>query len=204
MVEKTPTQDLVERAQAGDKAAFDELVVRHAGRVRASIGAQVQPKSGLSLDPDEILQETFLRAFQSIGRFRWRGEDSFCLWLCGIARNVLLKQVREARRSRLLESPEYVPARGASPSTIMRRNERMDRLADAIAELPAHYREVLRLSRLDGLKVKEIAARTGRSAFSVRHLLARAILELRRRFGDTESLHLPDRSLRMEGDEDDA
>ncbi|MBN1419388.1 MAG: sigma-70 region 4 domain-containing protein, partial [Planctomycetes bacterium] len=60
------------------------------------------------------------------------------------------------------------------------------------------YREAIRLARIEGLKVKEIAERLGKSPGAVKHLLARGLKELRRRFGETESFHLPDRNLRME------
>lgn len=54
---------------------------------------------------------------------------------------------------------------------------------------------MIRLARIDGLKVAEIARRMGRSPGAIHQLLARAMDELKRRFGDTESLSLPERIL---------
>jgi RNA polymerase sigma-70 factor (ECF subfamily) len=152
------------------------------------------------LCPEEILQETFVRALGAIERFEWQGADSFDLWLRGIARNVLLKAASQSRRTRVLKLPEQVPASSASPSKAIRRDERFDRLERALAQLSAEYREVLRLARLEGLKVSEIAVRMNRSENAVRLLLARAAMKLRKTFGDTESLHLPDRTFNEEGD----
>ena len=148
---------------------------------------------------DEVVQETFILAFEAIDRFEWKGEASFLAWLSRIARNVSIDRAKDSRRSRYLELPDRLPARGASPSRIMRRGERLDRLEKAIADLPADYREVIRLSQLDGLKVKEIARRMNRSEYAVKHLMARALCRLRESFGDTESLSLPDRPLQVEG-----
>jgi RNA polymerase sigma-70 factor (ECF subfamily) len=184
---------LAERAQAGDKAALGDLFQTYRERLEAGIEVELQSRGLGCVDAEEILQETFLQAVESVGRFRWKGGDSFYLWICGIARNLVSRATKKHLRARTIQLPEQVPATGAPPSKLLRRQERFDRLEEAFALLPPDYREVLRLARLEGLKVREIARRMGRSENAVRHLMARAVLELRRRFGDTESLGLPDR-----------
>ena len=200
MVEQQPIARLVERAQAGDREAFDNLVEHYQERVRGVIQHRMQTQR--HVDVDEILQETFVRAFESLSRFQWQGEKSFYLWLCGIARNVVLKATERAQSARRLESPEDVASPAKSPSRIMRRDERFDRLEEALTDLSPEYREVIKLSRLDGLKISEIAARLGRTEYAIRHLIARAILQLRKTLGETESLHLPDRTFRMDEESD--
>ena len=148
---------------------------------------------------DEVVQETFVLAFEAIARFEWNGEVAFLGWLSRIARNVAIDRAKDARRRRYLELPDRLEADGASPSRAMRRGERFERLERAIAGLPPDYREAIRLSQLERLKVKEIALRMSRSEFAVKHLLARAVRKLRESFGDTDSLHLPDRPLDVEG-----
>jgi len=54
------------------------------------------------------------------------------------------------------------------------------------------------MSRIDGLKIREIAARTDRSVDAVKQLILRGLRSLKRHFGDTESLHLPDRTFDSE------
>ena len=81
---------------------------------------------------------------------------------------------------------------------MLRRNERFDRLQESIDNLSAEYREVIVLARIEGLRIKEIAQRMNRSPDAVKKLLRRGLKKLRDGFGETESLHLPDRSLKTE------
>ncbi|HAK96178.1 MAG TPA: hypothetical protein DCM87_14590, partial [Planctomycetes bacterium] len=83
----------------------------------------------------------------------------------------------------------------ASPSRAARREERFDRLEGALARLPEEHRQVIRLARIEGLPIAEIAVRMNRSAAAVSMLLSRALKRLREGFGDTESMSLPDRML---------
>ena len=96
-------------------------------------------------------------ALESIRRFQWKSEAFFYSWLSRIARNVFIDHSKEARRNRYLELPDQLPAKTSSPSRGLRREERLDRLEDAITQLPPDYRDVLRFSQLQGLKVREIA-----------------------------------------------
>ena len=198
MVESSPLQLLAERAIAGDRNAFDELVRHCEGRLRTSIERQLDGNRQAH-EVDEILQETFALAFEALGRFEWRGDASFSAWLARISRNVLIDRAKDSRRSRYLELPDQVDASDVSPSRRLRRGERFDRLEEAIRQLPPDYREVIRLSQDERLKVREIALQMERSEYAVKHLLARALRKLRETFGDTESLHLPERPLRWEG-----
>ena len=65
--------------------------------------------------------------------------------------------------------------------------------------LKADYRQMILLCRIEGLSIRETAQRMHRSPNAVKKLLARALKELKDRFGDTESLSLPPRSLPLEG-----
>ena len=198
MIEDSRVQTLIERAQGGDRSAFDELVRAYEGRLRTVVHRQLG-RGGAESDVDEVVQETFVLAFGAIERFRWRGEGGFFSWIARIARNVVIDQAKHSRRSAHLQLPDRLPADGPSPSQALRRDERFSRLECAIGELPPDYREVLRLSVLERLQVKEIARRMNRSEYAVKHLMARATRKLRASFGDTESLHLPDRPLDLEG-----
>ena len=202
MTEDSLIQHLVERAQGGSREAFDILVEefqpRLARQVRARLGAGVRSR----LEPEDVLQETFTRAFQSISTFRWQGESALYAWFAGIAEHVIwtASQKKSPARLTLKGAP---PAEAVSPSKHLRRKERFERLEDAIRDLSPDERTALTLSRFAGLKVGAIAARMGRSPKAVYKLLARAVLRLKESFGDTESLHLPHRALKAE-EEDDA
>ena len=161
----------------------------------------VDPKLRDNLAVEELVQETFVIAFQSIEKFEWRGEGSLVAWLGGIARNVVYTAVRKARKKRPLEIVRDIAAGDPSPSKVVRRGERFDRLKTAFRDLSEDYREVLTLARIEGLPVSEISKRMGRSPEAIRQLLSRAIKQLRKSFGDTESLHLPDRRFMEEVDD---
>lgn len=193
------TQALVESARNGNRRAFDDLVGRFRVRLRSSVEGWSRFQLGPALDVEEILQETLVAAFQSLPRFEWQGEDSFLLWLCGIAKRVVLKSTREALKKRGSRLSADVPAGGVSPSKVLRRNERFDRLQESLESLSPEYREAIQLARLEGLKIQEIAKRMKRSPNAVKHLIARGLKELRKQFGDTESFHLPARNLETEG-----
>jgi RNA polymerase sigma factor (sigma-70 family) len=191
------TQILFGKAASGDRAAFDDLAGRYRGRLEARIRSQLRSLQG-TIDVEDILQETLAQAFGSIGGFRWQGEGSFPAWLSGIAKNVVLKAIRRSRRHRTLEIPPDLQGEATSPSRALRRDERFHRLQAAIDRLSGDHREVIRLARIEGLPIKAIAGRMERSPDAVKQLLSRALKELRRSFGDTESVHLPDRRLEME------
>ena len=201
MAEQDQPAPLFERAKAGDRAAFEELVERYSDRLRTAVRQHVGVRKR-AVDVEDILQETFLRAFGGIDRFVWSGEDSLYPWLYGIARKVFLKFAEVSRRSHSLAIPERVTADEAAPSKATRRKERFDRLEACLAQLKPEYREVLRLTRLQGLSIEETAERMGRTKYAVKHLVARALRRLRESFGDTESFHLPHQCLDGEGDRD--
>jgi RNA polymerase sigma factor (sigma-70 family) len=77
----------------------------------------------------------------------------------------------------------------------MRRNERFERLREALDALSPDQREVIVLSRIEGLPVLEIAKRMERSPQAVYQLLWRAMKKLKVLFGETESLTLPHRTI---------
>ena len=195
MAEEESTEVLVSRARQGDRAAFDRIATRYTRPLLDSIRAHFRAQEGALCDPEDILAETLLRAFEDLATFEWKGEDSFSRWLFGISRNVRLHEMRRMRSKLSLEAVESIPSKDPSPSRALGREERLERLERAIADLPPEYREVVRLSRIDGLKTKEVAARLGKSADAVKHLLSRAIQALRGKLDETESLHLPDRRL---------
>jgi RNA polymerase sigma-70 factor (ECF subfamily) len=184
-------QELLRRARAGDRHAYGELASRYRTRLEALAFSLMTPVLRRAHPVEDIVQETLTRGLEAIGSFEWKGSESFLRWLGAIARNIIVQAVR---REPLAAKPGLkldAPAPGVSPSRRLRRQERQGRLDGALAALTPEQREVIRLSRLEGLKIREIAQRTGRSEDAVKQLLARGLRGLRRRMGDTESFHLP-------------
>jgi RNA polymerase sigma-70 factor (ECF subfamily) len=186
---------LLERARGGDREAFEGLVsplrVELLQRIRLKIGASLRE----NLEPEDVLQEVQLRALHSISRFRWQGDGSFEAWLDGIAANFILHSAKAHRRRREFQIVREPCASDPSPSHKERRNERFERLKKSVEELPEDYRVAMRLSRIEGLSIRDTAKRMGRSESAVKNLLFKAMKRLRESFGDTESLTLPDRHL---------
>ncbi len=191
MTQSKRPEALIEAARAGDRRALETLFERCRDRLLDAIRTRRRSLVG-GQEPEDVRQETFLRATESIARFENRGEESLLRWLHGIARNVELEGVRQARETLSLEAAERLESQDPSPSRGLRREERRERLERAIASLPDHYREVVRLARIEGLKVREVAARLGESPDATTHILARALRLLRGSMGDTDSLGLPE------------
>ena len=200
MIDDRAGNQLLESAQEGDRAAFDSLVAQLEPRVQAFIRSRVGVNVRDRLNIDEISQDTFVRAYGSMKGFRGGDLESFTRWLMGIARIAVIKAANQAGGTEL-ELVRDVPGSDISPSKAVRRTERFDRLQEALNDLTGDDREVVYLSRIEGLPMREVAERMGRSTEAVKKLFGRALRKLRERIGDTESLHLPERRLRRKGED---
>jgi RNA polymerase sigma-70 factor (ECF subfamily) len=192
VAERLSNDLLAQRARDGDRETFAALLESCRDGICAYVEARLGKELRRRVDVDDVVQDAALRAFLSIHTFEWRGEKSFLRWLCAIAENVV-RDLARARRVEELPLRREVPGAISSPSKGPRREERFHRLLRAYEKLDPDHREVIRLARLEGLTVKEISERMGRSSSAVRHLLLRALRELREFFGgETESVHLPE------------
>jgi RNA polymerase sigma-70 factor (ECF subfamily) len=197
------SHDLVRKAQLGDRKAFEEVIADVEASLRSTVRSRIGPRLRGKLDPEDVFQDTVTRALESLDSFEWQGEGSFLRWLRGIAENLIRAEADKQRRRAVLEleRPPSPPSH-VSADRGLRREERFDRLEKALRSLRPDHREVIMLARIDGLQIREIAERLGRSTSAVKNLLLRALKELKDSFGDTESFHLPDRPLEGRGDAD--
>ncbi len=217
MAPEATLQDLVQKAQEGDRRAFDKLVDRCAPRIEALVRRGLGAKLSGKVEVEDLIQETFTNAWQSLGTFRWRGEDAFWAWLGTLARHAIENEAhwfgakkRAADREVSLEQKarnlgeksremiEFMEANTATPSKQLRRDHRFERLKQALHKLKTDHRKVILLTRIKGLSVKEAARQMGRSEGAISMLLLRALKQLKDVFGNTDSLHLSDRSLEDE------
>jgi len=189
------TRELILRAQQGSREALDVLFRRYQPRLDAFILLRVGRKLRYWVGCEDIAQETLLQAIQGIQGFEWRGEGSFYRWLAGIAEHVILRRVREQERptNSSVPTPEDLPMSGDSPSTDMRRWERLEKLKNAVEHLSPDHREAVILIYFRGLRTAEIAERMGNRSVDAIHMLhLRAVRKLRKLLGSTDSLSLPD------------
>jgi RNA polymerase sigma-70 factor (ECF subfamily) len=199
-----PTYDLIKLVQAGDAQAFGRLLQRYRHRLLTLIGLRLGPQLAAREEVDDIYQETSLQAFRSIAQFQWISEGSFFRWLAEIAEHAIQNKVREHFKTKKKggeaqgvgrASPELdgLPAPDdVSPLRRIMRQERFERLQKALQALSPEHREVVILARLEGHPMAEIARRLDRSVDAASMLLLRALRQLKRSFGTTGSLGLPD------------
>lgn len=169
-------EELVRRAQRGDRAAFDELVVRHRDRVYA-VALRLTRNPA---DAEDALQDTFLNAYRALPRFGGRARVS--TWLYRIAANASY-DVLNRRRSR--ETPlDEGAAEPASPGDPYAQDAQRRALEQALAALPDEFREAVVLCDVAGLGAGEAAEVLGLPAGTVksrvfrgRALLAAALRE---------------------------
>ncbi len=211
------TANLISRAKKGDQQAFAALVELSQNRLRVLASLRLGSKLREKVEVDDVLQETYLRAYLSLERFTCRNEQAFFQWLGVIAEHVIQNLARRhvgaQKRNCSVEVPlswmnpadadgrvtgvrDLLAAKISSPSKHLRRDERFERLATALGKLDRDQQEAIILARIHGLPLKEVARKMSRSPDAVSMLILRGLHNLRRIFGSTESLRLPPRSLR--------
>ncbi len=198
MVKLPDAIEFIGKAKGGDRTAFDRLFSNAHDQLVNFIRSRMGPALRQHLDPEDVLQETFLRAFRSMAQFEWKGEESFARWLEGIAGHTLADAARSSRGRKELQIGHDPVAETVSPSRHLRREERFGRLRKSLQGLSPDHQTVIMLSRIEGLTIKEIAGRMERSESAVKNLLFRAMKELKKSFGDTERFHLGSQTFRKE------
>ena len=171
------SEELAGRAGGGCEASFEELVRRHSGQLRAFLALRV----GNAHDAEDIAQETLIRARRNLGRYQPRYR--FTTWLFTIGRRLA---ARPAARVEVRADAGESLVDERTPSATMAAAEERDNLWDAAqGALSAAQFESLWLMYGEGRSVREIAARTGRTAIHVRVLLHRARTRLAREWKGT-------------------
>lgn len=149
--------ELIERTKKGDTKAFGILVERYQRRVIGVAMAVVHNQE----DALELAQETFVRAFQSVGKFESR--SSFSTWLYRIAANIAIGFHRRERRHPTMRGEEAEDEIQRLPSKLgdsfkeAQRSEMSQRIRDALAELTPEHRAAILLREVEGLSYDEIS-----------------------------------------------
>ncbi len=168
---------LVARARSGDSDAFRVLVERHS-RALFRLAFRM---TGNQQDAEDVVQESFLRAFKQLGRFDQRA--SFGTWLYRIAANCSLDLVR-ARKRRAGESDEEVvlqlPAHDPTPERMALSGEVRERVMEAMGELSANERTAFVLRHFEGMRIEEVSRVLECQPGAAKHSVFRAVQKLRR------------------------
>jgi len=185
----SPMEDsaLVRAFQAGEKAAFDKLVLRHKDKLFNLCYWFL----GDYQEANDAAQETFLKAYRSLKRFRL--ESAFFTWFYRIAVNTCRNRLdsseyRQRKRMVSLDNPGTSDDHGhsieigdesRSPMIELERKERWMLIKKAIDSLPPEQKTVVTLRDIEGLSYDEIADITGYNLGTIKSRLARARLDLR-------------------------
>ena len=145
-------KSLILRAKAGGRDEFSILIRRYIQRIyRVSYGILRNRD-----DAEDVAQETFVRAYQSIGRF----DESRPIfpWLHRIARNLSLNRIeRVNNREATLPDGDYLAERTPGPELAAVMAEQLEEVRNAVERLPESYREIIELSHFQECSYREIS-----------------------------------------------
>jgi RNA polymerase sigma-70 factor (ECF subfamily) len=177
---------LAARAVDGDFDAFESLVRKYQARTYAVALGMMKNAA----EAEEVVQDTFLTAFEKLSSFR--GESAFSSWLYRVTMNHCLMRLRKKRPSTPGDDDfldDQAAARGLalsgdaprSPDTAVDDHRLRDAIDTALAELPDDMRAVLLLRAFEGLSNQEVAELLGDTVSAVKSRLHRARLLVRER-----------------------
>jgi len=181
-----PDVELVARAKGGDEAAFEQLIRQYDRQIFRIARHITQNKE----DAEDIVQDTFLKAYQKLHQFQ--GNSKFYTWLVRIAVNESLMRLRKRRNSKTVSMDEDVQTEEGSvprdfadwtpdPEQQYGQGELGEILRKTIAGLPPGFRSVFTLRDVENLSTEETAEALGLSVPAVKSRLLRARLQLRER-----------------------
>jgi RNA polymerase sigma-70 factor (ECF subfamily) len=145
---------LIRKVRHGDHAAFKELVTRYESQVAATVIGMLGPGP----EADDVGQETFVRFYRAIGRFR--GDASVGTYLTRIAINLCINEIKRRSRRRMTftaDGEKSIESIGCSPKN-EKRTEAAQLVYRGLQKLDAKYRSVLVLRLIDGYSTRETAA----------------------------------------------
>jgi len=154
---------LVRKAQRGDMAAFEELVLRHRDKIYARAFSMMRNEE----EAVDLSQEAWVKGWQRLKQFQC--ESSFVTWMTRIVINLCFDQLRKQKRHRtesieLMEEESggverQMPVVQVNPTEGLERRELRARIDKALSQISAEHRTVLILHEFEELEYKEIAKR---------------------------------------------
>ena len=194
---------LIVRARGGCQESLGELMSIYRNYLRLIASLQLNRQLQSKFSPSDIVQATFVQAQQGIGNFIGGTERELIAWLRKILASQIAMEVRryqtQARNAKLelrihqevdqssLLMTNMLVARTDSPSSDAAHREEAVLLADALAELPDHYREIIVARHFEGLRFDEIAGDRQQTIDSVKAMWRRGIGRLREIMVDGQS-----------------
>lgn len=196
-VKPTDLTQLAECLRAGDCLAFDALVGPLRDYLLLIANEELNPQLQAKLGASDVVQQTLALAHERIGQFRGSTQAEIKAWLKQILRNCLYDAERRyiAGKQRDIHREKTFAAIApftdglVDPATTPRTDalirEEAQQLAEAMAQLPDHYRQAIRLRNWDELSFGEIGERMGVSAEAARKIWFRGISQLQSILGNS-------------------
>ena len=201
------TEQLLADARAGSTESLGRLLQAYGNYLRILAVSQFQRQLRTRVSPSDVVQETFCEAHRDFGQFRGLTIGEFLGWLRRILVNNLHRAVeqhlaaekrtvrREVSVQKLAASLEQstvrleavLPDPGRSPSACLEQEELQLQLANALAALPADYRDVIMLRHMEAMPFEKIGRRIDRTSGAARMLWLRAIKQLREMINNESS-----------------
>lgn len=179
MSERDVDAKLVARVQAGDKVAFDLLVLKYQRKILRLLSRMLRDQSEI----EDVMQEAFIKAYRALPQFR--GDSAFYTWLYRIAINTARNWM--ASQSRRPSSPSLHQSEDGetfdeidnltdinTPESLLASREIAESVNDSIQALPAELRTAIVLREIEGLSYEEIAQAMGCPIGTVRSRIFRA------------------------------
>jgi RNA polymerase sigma-70 factor (ECF subfamily) len=173
----------ISRARRGDRDAFRVLVERHARAVFRLAYRMTNSET----DAEDLVQETFLRAWKQIAKFD--GRASFPTWLHRICANCSLDLIRARKRKQELHQPfeddnsdpfSQIPAGSPSPERLAQSSQISAILVPALDALSEMERAAFVMRHYEGMGIEEISEALGVQPGAAKHSVFRAVQKLRR------------------------
>jgi RNA polymerase sigma-70 factor (ECF subfamily) len=169
-------KNLVHKARQGDKEAFTELYESHFDKIYRYMVMKIGNKA----EAEDMTQQVFIRAYESIGSYQWQGIP-FSAWLFRIAHNQIVDFIRKASKKPTVPLDESLPIVGDSnPQMEVEVKLNMEQVTMAARQLTKAQREVISLRFAGGLSISEVASAMHKSEGAIKALQHSAILALRK------------------------
>jgi RNA polymerase sigma-70 factor (ECF subfamily) len=168
-------ESLVQRAKQHDQEAFAQLYEEYFDRIYRYLVFKIGDK----MEAEDVTQQVFLNALQSIASFKWKGV-SFSAWLYRIAHNQAVDFLRRKSKRVSVSLNELLVASNDNPQLAAEQKSDIEQLILATRQLTKAQREVIALRFAGGLSVAEVAKVMGKRDGAVKALQHSAVVALRK------------------------
>jgi RNA polymerase sigma-70 factor (ECF subfamily) len=168
-------ESLVQRAKQRDQEAFAQLYEEYFDRIYRYIALKIGDKT----EAEDMTQQVFLNALQSISSFKWRGIP-FSAWLYRIAHNQVVDYLRKRKKRVAAPIDESVASSDSNPQLMAEQSLDIEQLLSATQRLTEAQRQVISLRFAGELSIAQVAKIMGKSQGAVKALQHSAIVALRK------------------------